>query len=720
MPGSHAIPGGIQVNPDGQTTSAYSSPMTPATDSYPRADYGPQYGVTPAGGALPQIDPSGNVMGRSQCLTDEGGYRYNCANSSLAVSIGTCTFTNGSATVTGTNFSSYDLHVGNYVYLDADGITAQIQVEWFTDTEITLTGDYAGTGGTGASSRQIIKSVVGTGTSITVSNGQATIAAGTTATSVVELERDADYLPLVKETKFSISQRIANQDIYCGFYDENNPTRWYTWFHFTGTTNTVVNCVCAWNPTTAPSGGEIVTQTITLPASVTSAVSNTYRIELLKDRVIFYVNEVELYVERRVVPHPHAFQTSTLRIVNGTTPATNTNVVLDYDACNNFNVVSTENPSKSMEIVNPSVPAKEVMAYTQAGVITINTDLGIFDASQFRAYTLQTISMGTTGVVTVATSLDGGTTWATVGLYPVGGGALVTTHNGAGAWFFPETGGLIRVRLTTATTGGTTTIRVRGLHQLPYSQTSNTTVSGSVTATGIAGSAAHDAAVSGNPVRTAGRALTANYTAVAAGDTADFITTLAGVQVTRDFSIPEHEYGIADSITNTTTAVQIKAATASNLNYVTGLTIQSATLGGATVFQVRSTPVASTTATISSNTLVMAATYGWKVGDLVYVTTSTVTGLTASNYYYILTVSGANLTFSATRGGSTLAISGSSVVATLTKILYRTTLQTTALPLTVMSFRNPLSGGINLAIEAVTLTGVTGIIDLNVQGYVAP
>lgn len=243
---------------------------------------------------------------------------------------------------------------------------------------------------------------------------------------------------------------------------------------------------------------------------------------------------------------------------------------------------------------------------------------------------------------------------------------------------------------------------------------------GSVTATGIAGAAAHDAAISGNPVRTAGRALTANYTTVATGDTADFITTLSGVQVTRDYSIPELEYGIADTITNSATAVQVRAALASNHAYVTGLSLQTATLSGATVFQLRSTPIASTTATIASNTLVMAGTYNWKVGDLVYVTVSTVTGLTAGNYYYLLTVSGASLTFSATRGGSTAAISGSSVVATLTKVMYRTTLQTTALPLINIPFQNPLSGGTGLAIEAVTLTAVTGGIDLNVQGYVAP
>jgi hypothetical protein len=682
-------------------------------------DYAPGYGAVTATAANPTVDEGGYTAIRGPVMTDEGGYRDNFAGASLAVSIGSCTFTNGSTTVTGTGFDTADLQVGCYVYLDADGVAAAKQVEWFTPTEIALASAYTGAGGTGASSRQIEKSVVGAGGSIAVSGGQCTITAGTTAASVFELERDVDILPLVKEGKFSISQRIANQDIYFGFYDENNPARWYYWFHFTGTVNTVVNCVCAWNPTGAPSGGEIAAQTITLPASVTTAASNTYRIEMLKDRVFFYINEVLVATERRTVPHPHDFLVSTLRVVNGTTPGSSTTVVIDYTTCANFNVVSTENPSNNMTITNPNVPAQEVLAYNVAGVIAINTDLGIFDASQFRAFSIQCISMGTTGVVTSAASFDGGTTWNAIGIFPVGGGAIATTFNAAGAWIMPGLGALVRLRLTTATTAGTTTIRVRGMHQVPFFLMNNTTVSGSVTATGVAGAAAHDAAISGNPVRMAGRALTAAYTTVATGDTADLITTLQGVQITKQNQIPELEFVVSDRITNSATAAQVKALTASNKQYVTGFTIKTATLGGSTDFLLRSTPVASTTATIASNTLVMAATYNWKVGDLVYVTASTVTGLTAGSYYYLLTVSAANLTFSATRGGSTLAISGTSVSATLSKVLHRVGLDTTPAILP-FSLQDHADTGTGLALEAVTLTAVTGNVDLLVSGYTAP
>jgi hypothetical protein len=290
-----------------------------------------------------------------------------------------------------------------------------------------------------------------------------------------------------------------------------------------------------------------------------------------------------------------------------------------------------------------------------------------------------------------------------------------------------------RVRISAAFTGAATGVTPTSfLSQLDYSRMVQTvaqataanlatTVSGTVTASGCVGPAAHDAAISGNPLRGAARALTANYTAVASGDVADHTATLVGAQIIKQFSIPEAEFIGIDDITASTTAKQIKNATASNQNYVTGLSLGSDTLGAAGYIQLRSTPVASTTATIASNTLVMAATYNWKVGDMVYVTVSTVTGLSAGSYYYILTVSAANLTFSATRGGSTLAISGTGVAATLGKILFRHKLQTTSLPLTSVCFNDPIGAGTNLAIEMCTPTSLSsGVVDFNVHGYVAP
>ena len=93
------------------------------------------------------------------------------------------------------------------------------------------------------------------------------------------------------------------------------------------------------------------------------------------------------------------------------------------------------------------------------------------------------------------------------------------------------------------------------------------------------GQSAHDAVVAGNPVRQAGRALTAAYTSVATGDTADLITTVQGVQIIRPYQIPELEWSYAAAsggITNTTDVALAAAAGAGLRRYVTSIGISNA------------------------------------------------------------------------------------------------------------------------------------------------
>jgi hypothetical protein len=105
------------------------------------------------------------------------------------------------------------------------------------------------------------------------------------------------------------------------------------------------------------------------------------------------------------------------------------------------------------------------------------------------------------------------------------------------------------------------------------------------------GPVAHDAAIAGNPNRIGFRALTANYTAVATGDTADAACTLVGAQVTKPYSIPEADWSYAaaaSGIVNTTTAVTIRAAGAAGIrSYVTSIQIMAETLGTATELAIR-------------------------------------------------------------------------------------------------------------------------------------
>ena len=101
--------------------------------------------------------------------------------------------------------------------------------------------------------------------------------------------------------------------------------------------------------------------------------------------------------------------------------------------------------------------------YSQAGVIAINTDLLIIDCAGLSSVSIQCISMGTGGVVTPAWS-NNGTTFPTSATITTSSGSSPSTITAAGIWTTQIYGRYLRLRLTTATTAGTTTFSVQGLY----------------------------------------------------------------------------------------------------------------------------------------------------------------------------------------------------------------------------------------------------------------
>lgn len=467
----------------GDVSSANGLPvemMTAGTHFQPGFDAAGGVGA----GGPPLTDPDGNLVVRAQVLTDELGYRANFANTSLAVSIGSATFTNGTAAVTGTGFIAADMRAGDYVKLNADAESAWAQIkELVSDTELTLISAYSGTGGAGASSRAIVKPVTGSGGTVSVASGVCTIASGTTISAISEVERDVDWSPVIKQSGVAISQRIANHSTYIGFYDETTPAapRWFAWFLADGTTNTTIKCQSARNPTGAPSAAETEETVVTLPNGGTTATSRRYRVEVLGDRVNFLIDGINVATHYRAMPGPGDLLTSTVRSINGASaPATSTTITIDYDGCKNHNKLEVGLLSETENVVSVQAPA-QMFNYSQAGVITVNTDLIVIDCSQLRSLSIQCASMGTAGVVTVAWSNDN-TNWVTATLYNESG-ATSTTFNAAGLRTTNVRARYCRLRLTTATTGGTTTIVVAGFQSDLTVAINTQPVSGTVTAT---------------------------------------------------------------------------------------------------------------------------------------------------------------------------------------------------------------------------------------------
>lgn len=436
-----------------------------------------------------QFDASGNGIVRGAVLTDEGTFRCNFANTNYLVSIGTCTFTNGSKTVTGTDFSNplFDLKTGDYIKLDSDPNTAFAQIHKFIDlTEIELVSPYTGTSSTGASSRSLLKVITGTGASFTVASGKGTLSAGTTANSVSVVGRNVDVPPLVNRKLIRVSQRIINQTINIAFNDESSPVKWFARFQLDGTVNTTVKCQTARNPTSAPNAAETQETIVTIPNGLTTATSGglEYKVELLTESVNFFINDILVAKHTKVIPSQYDLMSCGVAVINGgIAPASNTDIEIDYITCKNHNKVEVGVMSANESIITQQ-PFLQSFTFNQVGVIAINTDLMVIDCSQFSSLLIQCTSMGTSGVVTVQ--------WTNDPALTVGNRVTATLFDQAGASSTTFNSAVLRktnrearyciIRLTTATTAGTTTLFVNGSQLGLQTFLATQPISGTVTA----------------------------------------------------------------------------------------------------------------------------------------------------------------------------------------------------------------------------------------------
>jgi hypothetical protein len=353
----------------GSTSNALNiyNAMAP-TDSYP------SYSNLSLGGIALRTDSAGNLQTYGGVISDQGTSRAWFTGSSISYSPGSATFTNGSTTVTGSGFSATDIHYLDFVKISAHGESAWAQVSYVnSDTTLTLIAAYTGATTTGAFDVSRVATVTGSGATISVASGALTIASGTTNSAASVVYKTAAFPPFQNgscDSAFSVSQRIANQDIYYGFENATSSPRFFARFHFTSTTNTQVITETAYNPTTGPSSNETESNTITLPNGVTTAATNTYRIEAQYDRVIFYINNVIVATHtQRIMPIWLQAVNSQFRVVNGT-GATSTSVVANYMFQRAYARLDTNNQSpvttNSVNTVNALPTAQTLGTPTMA------------------------------------------------------------------------------------------------------------------------------------------------------------------------------------------------------------------------------------------------------------------------------------------------------------------------------------------------------------------
>lgn len=566
------------------------------------SDSAPQYNNMVGGGGAPSTTANGALLTNSNVETDNGSVRVNFSGSSLTTTLGTCTITAGSQIVTGTGFLASSVEVLSMVKLSADAETAYTPVLYITDTQLTLAFPYAGTGGTGTASFAPMATVTGSGGSISVASGQCTIASGTTTAAQTFIWNVASTGDFQGQAAFSISQRIANQDIYFGYEDNALTTiSKIARFHFSSTDNTKVITETGWNPTTTPSSNEQETNTITLPNSATTASINTYKIAMTQDSIVFSINGTVVATHVKRIPHIRrtsqtGFSTLDLRVLNGTSPAGSTSLVLDYITGRIYNRLDTIQSSPgditnsqvvSLKSATDSLSATQSITVVDSGSTTTaqqsnqNAITGTPTTGSAASFpvtgitTANVLITGTwTGTLAVEVSFDNGTTWFSRGL------RLDGTNTSSGSITSNASGGInvgavtnVRVRATAAVTG-TAVVRISGSVNPGIEYIANTGSFGA----GTTGTTAPTVATEAGTV-----AATALPTAVSSGQLTGTMGDKYGRQVVLVDAIRDIVGMQTTTITSSTSETTIGTAVASTFLDVTGIIVSNTSATAARV-----------------------------------------------------------------------------------------------------------------------------------------
>lgn len=451
------------------------------------SDFWPYYNNMSIGGGQINIDPAGEIVASAYANTDGGTGRSNFTGSSVTRSLGTVTFTNGQTTVSGTGFTTMDVHYLDYVKLGSDSETAYAQVSYVTnDTTLTLFTPYSGTGGTGTGVVSQVGTITGTGATISVASGALTIVTGTNTSATTAVYRPATDGALLAQASVTVSQRQTNEDVYIGPETQITGTiQSFSRFHLTGTNNTQVITETGYNPTGAPTSAEMETNTVTIPGTQTTATARTYKIEQQYDQIIFSIDGIIVARHTKRIPHvmyegQNAFFFDVRAVHSGA--VTSTNIVIDYMYNRNFNrlevIQSTPGDSTNSQVITQQsttdsiagaqsitvVDSGSTSTPQQSGQVAVTGTPTTGSAAIFAVGGYDTANVlvtGTwTGTLAIEVSFDGGNTYFTRGL------RLDGTNTSSGSITLNASGGVnvaavtnIRARATAAVTG-TAMVRV--------------------------------------------------------------------------------------------------------------------------------------------------------------------------------------------------------------------------------------------------------------------
>lgn len=302
------------------------------------------------GTAQLQMDSSGNLRVRGAVTTEEGGARFDFSGSSLFTTIaGTVTFTNGSPIITGSGTAFTELKNRLYIKKTSDANSLALSIESIdSDTQITLSANYAGT--TGTTTADIADFLVNTGGgSISVANSLVSVASGTANGNNVYILKEGDYLPYsIRFNLSSISQRIANQTITIGLVDQWPNPNSGVYVQFTGVSASTVT----FSSRSSSGAGDTQTTTVTR-STINTATAADFQIDVSNGQATLLINNIVVATHKTHLPDPYQILSFVAAITNSAV-VTATTFTLDYVLLYNTNQVEVTSaflgePLKSSE-----------------------------------------------------------------------------------------------------------------------------------------------------------------------------------------------------------------------------------------------------------------------------------------------------------------------------------------------------------------------------------
>ena len=318
-----------------------------------------------------QTDKSGNLLTRGPVLTDEESFLDDFIGSALVSSItGTLTFTAGSNAVSGSGTAFLTDLVsrqgGYYIKLTSAAETYWARVLIVnSDDSLVLKDNWGGTTGTGASHKSLWRTSTGTGGAIAVANSNCNVAAGTTHAAKTFVYREADYSPIMTQIMCSVSQRIAGQETWVGFFDDPVTPTQYAVAVLDGTDPTVIKFRTASNN----DASDIEETTHFYPNGTSSGTNGKFEISVVEGRAILSLDGLKISEHVLHVPGIYNSLCYGFGIVNTGTPATATTLVVNSGFLKNANRLEIANNYRG-----DALPVKIYEdAYTVYGVLTTSS-----------------------------------------------------------------------------------------------------------------------------------------------------------------------------------------------------------------------------------------------------------------------------------------------------------------------------------------------------------